>query len=218
MPALAARLIGPALALIAFGLYWWVGPDQRSTDAYLPLANAWLHGRADLDGSVYTWIELALYHGQWFVPFPPTATVVVLPFVVGLYAGLPTKLGRPSSDQLARARSIGLGMLGPALGMAAYNVIRFGSPLEFGYGLIMSRNGESVLSEPWYTHGILSPLYIPRGLFAMLGRQWDFVDDVPWLHPTWAGQAVTFTTPILGWLVRARVRDPLVAYALGSAG
>jgi len=327
MPALAARLIGPALALIAFGLYWWVGPDQRSTDAYLPLANAWLHGRADLDGSAYTWIELALYHGQWYVPFPPTATVVVLPFVaifgqtfdtgltsaiagavgvwlmwglllqlglnrrtaffltgtwaigsevfwasavggthlfpetlaatlliavlrlararrapilaglllgaavgcrlpvvfalplvVGLYVGLPTRLGRPSSDQLARATSIGLGMLGPALGMAAYNVIRFGSPLEFGYGLIMSRDGQSVLSEPWYTHGIISPLYIPRGLFAMFGRQWDFVDDFPWLHPTWAGQAVTFTTPMLGWLVRARVRDPLVAYALGSAG
>ena len=327
MLALAARLIGPVLALIAVGLYWWVGPDQRSTDAYLPLANAWLHGRADLDGSVYTWIELALYHGQWFVPFPPTPTVVVLPFVaifgqtfdtgltsaiaggvgvwlmwglllqlglnrrtaffltvtwavgsevfwasavggthlfpetlaatlliavlrlalarrapilaglllgaavgcrlpvvfalplvVGLYAGLPTRLGRPSREQLAGATSIGLGMLGPALGMVAYNVIRFGSPLEFGYGLIMSRNGESVLSEPWYTHGILSPLYIPRGLFAMLGRQWDFVDDFPWLHPTWAGQAVTFTTPMLGWLVRARVRDPLVAYALGSAG
>ena len=327
MPALAARLIGPALALIAFGLYWWVGPDQRSTDAYLPLANAWLQGRADLDGMQYTWIELALYRGQWFVPFPPTATVVVLPFVaifgqtfdtghtsaiagavgvwlmwglllqlglnrrtalfltvtwavgsevfwasavggthlfpetlaatlviavlrlalarrapilaglllgaavgcrlpvvfalplvVGLYVGLPTRFGPPSRDQVETATLIGLGMLGPALGMAAYNVIRFGSPIEFGYGLIMSRDGQSVLSEPWYTHGIMSPLYIPRGLFAMLGRQWDFVDEFPWLHPTWAGQAVTFTTPMLGWLVRARVRDPLVAYALGSAG
>jgi len=52
----------------------------------------------------------------------------------------------------------------------------------------------------------------------MLGRQWDFVDEFPWLHPTWAGQAVTFTTPLLGWLVRSPIRDPLVAYALGSAG
>src|SRR5436190_4150943 len=78
---LSGALIGPLLAVIAFAVYWSVGPDQTSTDPYLPLADAWLHGRADLDGSVYTWIELALYHGQWFVPFPPTATVAVLPFV-----------------------------------------------------------------------------------------------------------------------------------------
>jgi hypothetical protein len=327
MSRIATPLIGFALAAIAFLVYAWVGPDQHSTDPYLPLANAWLHGHADLDGSYYTWIELALYHGQWFVPFPPTATVAVLPFVaifgqtfdtsltsavagaigvwlmwglllqlglnrrtalfltitwafgseffwtsvvggthlfaetlaatlvlgvlrlalarrapvvagfllgaavgarlpvvfvlplvVGLYAGLPTRLGRPSRDQVAETAAVGLGMLGPALGIAAYNVVRFGSPFEFGYGLITSRDGQSVLDEPWYTHGIMSPLYIPRGLFAMLGRQWDFVDDFPWLHPTWAGQAVTFTMPVLGWLIRAPLREPLAAYALGSAG
>src|SRR5258706_8804174 len=81
MPPLATRLTGLALAAFAFWMYSWVGPDQTSTDAYLPLANAWLHGHADLDASVYTWIELARYHGQWFSPFPPTATLVVLPFV-----------------------------------------------------------------------------------------------------------------------------------------
>ena len=327
MRSLAARLIGPALAAIAFVVYQWIGPDQTSTDAYLPLANAWLHGHADLDGNAYTWIELALSHGQWFVPFPPTATAAVLPFVavfgqtfetgltsavagaigvwlmwglllqigvsrrtalfltvtwalgsevfwastvggthlfaetlgatlllavlrlalarrtpilaglllglaigarlplvfavplvLGLYVGLPTRLHRPSREQIAEAASLGLGLLGPAVGIAAYNVVRFGSPFEFGYGLITSRSGESVLSEPWYTHGIISPLYIPRGLFALLGKQWDFVDAFPWLHPTWAGQAVTFTTPMLGWLIRAPLRDPLVAYAMGSAG
>jgi hypothetical protein len=327
MPALATRLIGPAMAVIAFVLYWWIGPNQSSTDPYLPLADAWLHGSATLDAYEYTWLELSLYHGQWFVPFPPTATVVVVPFVavlgqtfdtgltsaiagaigvwlmwglalqlgasrrtaffltatwavgsevfwasavggthlfpetlaatlliavlrlalagrapflaglllglavgarlpvvfalplvLGLYVGLPTRPHWPDREQIGRTASIGLGLLGPALGIAGYNAIRFGSPFEFGYGLITSRDGESVLSEPWYTHGILSPLYIPRGLFAMLGRQWDFVDEFPWLHPTWAGQAVTFTTPLLGWLVRSPIRDPLVAYALGSAG
>jgi hypothetical protein len=324
--SVALRLVGPALAIVAFGLYWWIGPNQASTDPYLPLADAWLHGRANLDGARYTWIELALYHGQWFVPFPPTATVLVLPFVaifgqtfdtnltsaivgaigvwlmwglllqlglrrrtalfltvtwavgseafwtssvggthlfaetiaatvliavlrlalarrapvlagfllavavgarlpvvfalplvVGLYTGLPTRLRRPSDEQLTTAIDVGLGMVGPAVAIAAYNTIRFGSPLEFGYGLITSRDGESVLAEPWYSHGLMSPLYLPRGLFAMLGRQWDFVDDFPWLHPTWAGQAVTFTMPLVLWVVRARLRDPLVAYALGSA-
>jgi hypothetical protein len=321
-----ARLTGPGLALVAFVIYWWVGPTQASTDPYLPLAAAWLHGRANLDPNVYTWLELALYKGQWFVPFPPTATVVVLPFVaifgqtfdtgltsavagaigvwllwglmlqlglrqrtaffmtvawaagsevfwassvggthlfaetlaatliiavlrlalarrtpvlaglllgaavgarlpvaftfplvIGLYVGLPTRIRRPSQEQIQQTMALGLGLLWPAIGIASYNILRFGSPFEFGYGLITSRDGQSVLSEPWYSHGIVSPFYIPRGLFAMLGKQWDFVDDFPWLHPTWAGQAVTFTTPMLGWLVRARIRDPLVAYGLGSA-
>jgi hypothetical protein len=321
-----AWLSGPGLALVAFVVYWWVGPTQASTDPYLPLANAWLHGSANLDPNVYTWLELALYKGQWFVPFPPTATVVVLPFVaifgqtfdtgltsavagaigvwlmwglmlqlglrqrtaffmtvawaagsevfwassvggthlfaetlaatliiavlrlalarrapvlaglllgaavgarlpvafafplvIGLYVGLPTRIRRPSPEQIQQTMALGLGLLWPAIGIAGYNILRFGSPFEFGYGLITSRDGQSVLSEPWYSHGIVSPFYIPRGLFAMLGKQWDFVDDFPWLHPTWAGQAVTFTTPMLGWLVRARIRDPLVAYGLGSA-
>ena len=112
---------------------------------------------------------------------------------------------------------VGLGRLGPALAIAAYNLAGFGSPIEFGYGLITSRTGESVLDEPWYSHGLISLYYLPRGLFAMLGRQWDVVDDFPWFHPTWAGQAVTFTMPLVLWVIWARLRDPLVAYALGSA-
>ena len=329
MSRFAARLWGLAalvLAIVAFGLYWWIGPDRSSGDPYQPLADAWLHGRANLDPMVYTWLELSLYRGQWFVPFPPTGTVVLLPFVaagvsvdtnllsaviggigvwlmwglllqlglnrgtalfltvtwavgseafwassvggthlfpqtiaatlliavlrlalarrapflaglllavavgarlpvvfalplvVGLYAGLPTRLGRPNDDQVASTLGVGLGMVGPAILISAYNMLRFGSPIEFGYGLITSRAGESVLDEPWYTHGLMSPLYLPRGLYAMLARQWDIAYEFPWLHPTWAGQAVTFTMPLVLWVVRARLRDPLVAYALVSAG
>src|SRR6476469_4140011 len=81
MARLATALIGPVLAVAAFALYWWVGPDQRSTDPYVPLASAWLHGSATLDPYQYTWLEMALYQGQWFVPFPPTPTVVVMQFV-----------------------------------------------------------------------------------------------------------------------------------------
>jgi hypothetical protein len=320
------RLIGPGLALASFGLYWWAGPVQAGTDAYIPLANAMLHGSVSLDASYYTWVELALYRGTWFVPYPPIPAFVLMPFVavfgqtfdtnltsaivgavgvwlmwgllrqlglnlrsalaltiawavgsevfwasavggthlfaetlaatlllatirlalarrapvlaglllgaavgcrlpvvfalplvVGLYVGLPTRIRRPSPYQLFRTVEVGLGMAAPAVVMAVYNVARFGSPIEFGYGLITSRDGHSVLEEPWYSDGIMSPLYLPRGLWAMLGKPWDVVDHFPWLHPTWAGQAVTFTTPLLIWLVRARLRDPLVIYALVSA-
>jgi hypothetical protein len=143
--------------------------------------------------------------------------VFALPLVVGLYVGLPTRIRRPSGRQAYDVVEIGLGMAGPALLMVLYNFARFRSPIEFGYGLITSRDGHSVLEEPWYSEGIVSPLYLSRGLYAMLAKPWDLVGQFPWLHPTWAGQAVTFTTPLLAWLARARIRDPLVAYALVSA-
>jgi hypothetical protein len=319
-------LVGPALALVAFGLYWWVGPVQAGTDAYIPLANAMLHGSVSLDPAYYTWIELALYHGGWFVPYPPVPAIVLLPFVaifgqtfdtnltaaiagaigvwlmwgllrqlglslrtafaltaawavgsevfwasavggthlfaetlaatlllatlrlalarrapvlagvllgaaigsrlplvfalplvVGLYVGLPTRIRRPSAGQLYDVVELGLGLAGPALAIALYNFARFRSPIEFGYGLITSRDGHSVLEEADYKDGIVSLAYLPRGLWAMLAKPWDIVGAFPWLHPTWAGQAVTFTTPLLAWLARARFRDPLVVYALMSA-
>jgi hypothetical protein len=319
-------VIGPAVALAAFGLYWWVGPEQAGTDAYIPLANALLHGSVSLDPNYYTWVELALYRGGWFVPYPPVPAFILLPFVeifgqtfdtnltaaiagaigvwlmwgllrqlglrlrtayaltfawavgseifwaaavggthlfaeilastlllatlrlalarrapvlaglllgaaigcrlplvfalplvVGLYVGLPTRIRRPSARQVFDVAEVGMGLAGPALIIAIYNFARFRSPLEFGYGLITSRDGHSVLEESWYTEGIVSPLYIPRGLWAMLGQPWDVVGQFPWLHPTWGGQAVTFTTPLLAWLAKARFRDPLVVYALVSA-
>ena len=319
-------LIGPALALASFGLYWWVGPVQTNTDAFIPLANAMLHGSVSLDAGYYTWIELALYRGGWFVPYPPIPAIVLLPFVVvfgqtfdtnltaaiagaigvwlmwgllrqlglrlatafaltvawaigsevfwasavggthlfaeilgatlllavlrlalvrrapvlaglllgaavgcrlplvfalplvvALYVRLPTRIRRPSAAQLYCVAEIGMGLAVPALFIAVYNFARFRSPFEFGYGLITSRDGHSVLEEADYAQGIVSISYVPRGLYAMLLKPWDIVGEFPWLHPTWAGQAVTFTTPLLGWLARARFRDPLVAYALVSA-
>ena len=320
------RLIGPALALLSFGLYWRVGPAQASTDAFIPLASAILRGSVSLDPSYYTWVELALYRGGWFVPYPPIPAVVLLPFVavfgetfdtnltaaiagaigvwlmwgllrqlglrvrtalaltvawavgseifwaaavggthlfaeilgatlllatlrlavarrapvlaglllgaavgcrlpvvfalplvVGLYVGLPTRIRQPTAAQVYSATEIGIGLAIPALFIAIYNFARFRSPFEFGYGLITSRDGHSVLEEPDYREGIVSLSYVPRGLYAMLVKPWDVIGQFPWLHPTWAGQAVTFTTPLLAWIARVRIRDPLVVYALVSA-
>jgi hypothetical protein len=104
--------------------------------------------------------------------------------------------------------ALGAGAIG--VWLAFFNVSRFGSPTEFGYDLIKGPQGQSVLSESWYTHGIVSPLYLARGLFAMLLRGWDFNDNFPWVEPSWAGCSILYTTPILVYLLRARWRDPLI--------
>jgi hypothetical protein len=112
-----------------------------------------------------------------------------------------------------------VGLALPLAAVAWYNVVRFGSPLEFGYGLIVSGiNGQSVLAEPWYAQGIESLSYIPRNLYAMLFRSFDFVEQAPWLRPNWMGASILLTMPALLYLLRARLRDPLVAWCLAAAG
>lgn len=56
-------------------------------DSYTLQAQAWLDGKAYLEnGADYTWLELAIYNGQYFVSFPPVPSVVMLPFVL-LFGG-----------------------------------------------------------------------------------------------------------------------------------
>jgi hypothetical protein len=111
------------------------------------------------------------------------------------------------------------GLALPLLAVGWYNAARFGSPFEFGYGLIVSQvNGQSVLAEPWYAQGIESIAYVPRNLYTMLLRSFDFVEEAPWLRPNWYGASILLTMPALLYLLRARPRDPLVAWCLVAAG
>ena len=72
-----------------------------------------------------------------------------------------------------------------------------------------------VLDDPVYVkHGILSIWYIPRNVFAILFRSWNYVDDPPFLQPSWWGLGIFLTTPLYLWMAKARLRDPKVAWAL----
>ena len=86
---------------------------------------------------------------------------------------------------------------------AIYNLARWGTVIDQGYVLI-----PGVLSDPIYAHGIFSLEYIPRQLYAMLLRSWNFEETAPFLKPSWAGLAVPLTTPLVVWALKARPRDP----------
>ncbi len=103
-----------------------------------------------------------------------------------------------------------IGLAVPALLVAGYNFARFGDPLEFGYGMIRDVDGNSVLDESWYPHGIDSIWYIPQGLYTMLLKGVDWQDTSPWVLPGWGGTSVLLTMPILWWVVEARGRLALV--------
>lgn len=52
-------------------------------NSYVLQAQAWLQGRLDL-GQDYSWLELAIRHGKYYVSFPPFPSYVMLPFAAVL--------------------------------------------------------------------------------------------------------------------------------------
>lgn len=52
-------------------------------DSYTLQAMAWLKGDMYLaDGDCFSWLELAVYHGEYYVSFPPVPTLPMLPMVL----------------------------------------------------------------------------------------------------------------------------------------
>ena len=138
---------------------------------------------------------------------------LALPFVLAAQLGFPGIAALRAVDRGALVRTIvvfGLGLAVPAIVFIAFNLVRWGTILDQSYVAI-----PGVLEDPIYAkHGILSPWYIPRNVFAILFRSWNYVDDAPWLQPSWWGLGIFLTTPLYLWLLKARPRTPMVAWAL----
>lgn len=142
--------------------------------------------------------------------------VLTAPFLLAIYADLAwppavRALGRRKVERMV-AFGAGLAIVGALY--VAYNVARWGTPVDLGYTSI-----PGVLEDPIYVkHGIFALEYIPRHIYAILFRSWNYVDDPPFLQPSWWGLGLFLTTPLLLWLFRARWRDPRVVYAAVAIG
>lgn len=125
---------------------------------------------------------------------------------------LPARGERGGAIRVAVAFLVGIAI--PTAGYLLYNLARWGTIVDQGYVLI-----PGVLEDPIYVkHGILALEYIPRHIFAIFLRSWNYVDDPPFLQPSWWGLSLFLTTPLFLWLGKARLRDPRVAWAtIGTA-
>ncbi len=133
------------------------------------------------------------------------------PFYLALLLGLgwPPRLPRGTWGGAVRTTiAFAAGLAVPMAFYAVYNLARWGTPVDLGYTSI-----PGVLKEPYYQQGILSIAYIPRHVYAIFLRSWNFVDHPPWLQPSWWGLSLFLTTPLFAWLIRARRSDPLTAWA-----
>ncbi len=141
--------------------------------------------------------------------------VLTAPFFAAMLAGLgwPLRMPEHRSRAIRSVVLFGAGLAVPLAAFALYNVARFGSPFEFGYALI-----PGVLEERYYTEGIFSISYIPRHIYAIFFRSWIWNDDFPYLWASWWGLAITFTTPLYFWVLKARLQDPRVLWAAIGIG
>jgi hypothetical protein len=96
------------------------------------------------------------------------------------------------------------------LGVATlvYNYIRFNSITDFGYARI-----PGVLSEPWYNHGIFSPYYIPRQMWEMLFKLWEFRPGFSLPMPNPISSSILISSPFLLFAFRTGYRDRAVKYS-----
>ena len=316
---------GAVLTLLAFAAYWFTGPDGGVPDSFVPLADAFLHGRISIPVD-RPWLELVPVNdgsGAQYSPFPPVPAVVIVPFValtqfigvgelasevysailgaanvalvywllgrigvafqprqlltigfaftthwwvagmagthhwaqvvavffmlVALHiaigrrwpvlAGIALALAAGSRLPMAFSLPLFLALYGdrwrptraqilllagialPGLLIAWYNVARFGSPFDFGYAHIPSGETGIVTDEPWFRYGLVSPLYIPRHLYAIFLQSLEWRDAFPFLAPNFTGLSLTLSAPFLffsavAW--RVRRLQPLVPIALLS--
>ncbi|HEX5040285.1 MAG TPA: hypothetical protein VFW95_09140 [Candidatus Limnocylindria bacterium] len=129
-------------------------------------------------------------------------TGLALPAYVALYAW-----GPDDGWRLRREHGwlvLGVGLV--SVGLAAYNVARFGSPIDFGYAHIPSGETGLITDEPWFTEGLLSITYIPRHLKVMFLDTFGVVDQAPFLKPSLSGASLVLTAPFLFLAVLARGR------------
>jgi len=128
---------------------------------------------------------------------------LALPAVAAIYARLPRGGWRIGRSHLLLL----LGVAVPAVLLAAYNVARFGSPIDFGYAHIPSGDeGLLITDEPWFTDGLLSISYIPRHLKVIFLDGFQIVSEAPFFRPSLSGASLVLTAPFLFLALLARGR------------
>lgn len=75
-----SAVLGVLVVMLVVASFTGQWPTRANAyNSYVLQANAWLEGRLDL-GRDYSWLELAIVDGKYYVSFPPFPSYVLLPF------------------------------------------------------------------------------------------------------------------------------------------
>lgn len=100
---------------------------------------------------------------------------------------------------------LGLGMAPFFLFNFYYNYIRFGTIFDKGYFLV-----PGILSEPWFSKGMLSIAYIPEHLRILFLGLPKILSHFPYLEPSWYGLSILLTTPAFIFALKPPFKESLV--------
>lgn len=184
----------------ALTTHWWVagmaGPHHYAEICAVMFGllglNAAVRGRSALAAGLL----LGLAAGSRL----PTG--LALPAYAALYAWRPSDGWRLRREHAWLVAGVAL----VAVGLAAHNFVRFGSPIDFGYAHIPSGDDGLITDEPWFSEGLLSVSYIPRHLKVIFLDGFQLVDQAPFLRPSLSGMSLVLTAPFLFLAALARGR------------
>jgi len=174
---LVARLRGRpwlSFALLAASaglLYWLTAPGRVALDAFVPLADAFLHGQLHVSDPM-PWIEhVDRAGGGWYVPYPPMPAVTVLPFVALL---------GPSFDQGIAAALVGglnVALLWTLLGKIGVAPLpRRALTAAFALGSV--HWWAAGVGTSWLFAGVNGVFYALLALWLALDRRWPILAGV----------------------------------------
>src|SRR5437773_1455661 len=204
------------IGVIAAAIYVAVGIGLSTDyDYYGRLADAFLHGRWWLTEAP-SWLNelLPCGAGRYCVLYPPPPAILPLPFVPPFPAALALlcarRAGTPYGRSLAGVIAGGLPL---AIVYVGYNLLRWGTPFDDGYTRLIQ-------GDVFFNHGLFSPLYLPRQLYAIFLQDPEIVPDTPFfLRPRFIGMSPFITTPAFLWIFVAlrEIRRDVAVVATGAA-
>jgi hypothetical protein len=184
----------------AFTTHWWVA-GMAGPHHYAEIC-AVLFGLLGLNLAIRRRSALAAGLLLGLAAGSRVPTGLALPAFAALYAWQPADGWRLRIDHAWLVAGVAI----VAAGLAAYNVARFGSPIDFGYAHIPSGETGLITDEPWFSEGLMSIGYIPRHLKVMFVDAFDVVAQPPFLRPSLSGASLVVTAPFLLLAVLARGR------------
>ena len=161
----------------------------------------------ELRGRRRAWL-IGLLAGAAFLTRAPLAFAI--PFYALLLWGRPDSL---STLPWRRWAWLALGVLPSIVVFFAYNLVRFGNPLESGYGLATLPG----FLEVQRAKGLFSLAHIPMNLDYFLVHLPAPIAAFPYLRPDGLGLSVLITSPGLLFASRADWRDSRTWWLLGAA-
>jgi len=94
------------------------------------------------------------------------------------------------TPRLKQAALFFIGLAIPVSLYLVYNIARWGTILDLGYGLI-----PGIQQDPFFQQGIFNIAYIPRHLYAIFLQGPILLNHFPFFEPNWMGLGLFFTTP-----------------------